>query len=78
MQARASRRVLIVVGILLVLVLVVADLERPHSIIRSTWYGLTQHETPLERMLRTFRGAERLHVPEHLTPFRTPGEPRAS
>jgi hypothetical protein len=58
LQERASRRVLVVVGIVLVVLLVAADLLRRDSIIRSTWRGLNQSPTPIERLLRPFRGAQ--------------------
>ncbi len=58
MRERASRRVLFVVGLLLVVLLALIDLSRPDSVLRATWRRLTRQDTPLERVLKPFRGAD--------------------
>ena len=53
----SGRRGLVMVGILLVLLLAVADLIRDDSLLRSGWNAVTGNDpaTPAERMLRRFR-----------------------
>lgn len=64
MEERASRKALVVVAGLLVLVLVFADLARQGSLIRSGWRALTRPETPIERVLDGIlgRGSDRSGV----------------
>jgi len=45
----------VVVAGLLVLLLVLADLTRRDSLIRSTWRTLTGRDTPMERVLDGIR-----------------------
>lgn len=56
MSRSSGRQGLLIVGLLLFLLLLVADLLRPNSFVRSEWNQVFHRtETPAERMLDRFR-----------------------
>lgn len=57
MSRASSRRGLLVMALLLVVLLVAVDLARPGSVLRGAWEAVSRPEgTPAERLLRQLRG----------------------